>query len=66
MQFGLKFDHPEAVEPDAAEDAGAPALAEGVRAIETDARPAGGSADAAADASSGGAEVVSLDKFRKK
>ncbi|RXF72045.1 SspB family protein [Hansschlegelia zhihuaiae] len=63
VQFGLKFDHPDA-EP-IAEDA--PRFAENAPE-QTELEIAGEDADepAVAPAPGGGAEVVSLDKFRKK
>jgi hypothetical protein len=59
VQFGLKFDNPDAVD-EPLSDAPVPALADPAPAPLTDAEIA------VAEAPEGGAEVVSLDKFRKK
>lgn len=62
VQFGLKFDHPEAeIEDDDGESAPVETL---VPAAASNAPEA--PAAESAPASTGGAEVVSLDKFRKK
>lgn len=58
VQFGLKFDHPDA---DAIEDEDLPADAAESDVADVEPAPA-----AEPPAPGGGAEVVSLDKFRKK
>lgn len=62
VQFGLKFDHPDAEdsEEEAAPEPPAQFAPQAVQQAEE--RPA----DAADEPAAGGAEVVSLDKFRKK
>lgn len=59
VQFGLKFDHPDAETLDDGEAGAEPETSEVEATAETE-------APAAEQPSSGGAEVVSLDKFRKK
>lgn len=59
VQFGLKFDHPDAADEEAEQaDDDAPEPAAEAEPVPTEV--------AAAAAPEGGAEVVSLDKFRKK
>lgn len=68
VQFGLKFDNPDAVEDDASDDdiarPGFPTVV-GEAAADPDHSEAS-PAEERADAPEGGAQVVSLDKFRKK
>lgn len=60
VQFGLKFDNPDAPDDEADDDAPA------TQAADHDEGLSGADEAAPADAPEGGAQVVSLDKFRKK